>query len=1048
MKGSLLIAGIVVVIIVVAGALIFTAAPKATGEPIKIGFIGPLTGDAAYLGQNSKLAAEIAVKEINSAGGINGRPLEIIYEDSKCNAKDGATAGNKLINIDKVPVIIGGACSSETLAVAPIAEQAKTVVLSYCASAPKVSQAGDYIFRDYPSDSFQGDFLAQYVYNSGIRKAAILYCLSDYCIGLHDIFKQKFEGLGGTIVADEGFEQSSRDLRSQLTKIKESGAEAVYFASYTEATISGLIQAKELGLNAKMFGADAWDDTTIWTNAKEAGEGAKFTTIAPATPEFHEKFVKETGRNDTICAPQAYDAVHIIANVMKKVGTNSELIKNELYNVKDYKGASGTITFDENGDPTEANYIIKVVKNNIPVDESQLQKQTVKIGAILPLTGSSALLGESARDAMLLAKEQLANKKYNYEIIFEDDQLNAQLTAKAVNKLVFADKVDVILSFSSGSGNVVSPVTEQNKVIHIGVASDPNVAKGTYNFIHATPPEEEAKAWVAEAQKRGVKRIAIFSMNQQGALAITNAVKKQVIGKDLQIVSDDVFDLGTRDFRTIILKAKEKNPDIYLLHTFSPELELLTKQIKELGIATPLTSIEAFEFTEDPSLFEGYWYVQAADPTNSYISMYKAKYGKDPQAFSANTYDNVLLVAEGFEKAGDGKTIPSHDKVAVEMLNIKDFSGALGLLNMGTDHIVHSKAVVRTIKDGKPVTISTQAGTIKLGATLPLSGDVANLGISAQNAIKLAVEEINKKGGVNVQLIYEDDQCDGKKSVITVSKLISVDNVAAIIGPLCSTALLPAAPIAESGKTILFSGSATNAKITTAGDYIFRNIPSDSLQGKFAAEFAYNNLNARKAAIEYANEEYSVGLKDEFSKRFTELGGQIVLTQAHDRGATDLRTQITKIKGANPELVYLAAFPADIGNFMKQTKELGMNAKTLSSETADDPQVIQIAQEAVNGLMFTRPKELTSQQYKDAYNAKYNSEPLLFSEFYYDIAYLLADAAKTCGSDSTCIKNELYKVKDYQGASGVITIDSNGDLASAQFIVKTYANQTAVEYRG
>lgn len=370
-QSTKLIVGVIVVVAVVAIGYFVSKGPseQTLTEPIKIGFIAPLTGDAANLGENSKLAVQMALEEINAQGGINGRPLEVIYEDGKCNAKDAANAGNKLINVDRVPVIIGGLCSSETLAVSPVAENSKTVMLSPCSSAPKITEAGDYIFRDYPSDNFQGKFLAEYVFNTlGLRRVATLYCLSDYCLGLNETFTKKFKELGGEVVGQEGFEQTARDLRTQLTKIKGMNPDGLYFASYTEATIPGLKQLKELGLKLKVFGADSWDDPKIWEETKEAGEGVFFTTVAPAIKEFQEKFASKTGKTETICAAQSYDAVYLIADIMKRGGLKSEDIKNALYQVKNYPGVSGTIGFDEKGNLLEVNYIIKVVKEGKAVE--------------------------------------------------------------------------------------------------------------------------------------------------------------------------------------------------------------------------------------------------------------------------------------------------------------------------------------------------------------------------------------------------------------------------------------------------------------------------------------------------------------------------------------------------------------------------------------------------------------------------------------------------------------------------------------------------------
>ena len=339
---------------------------------------------------------------------------------------------------------------------------------------------------------------------------------------------------------------------------------------------------------------------------------------------------------------------------------------------------------------------------------------------------------------------------------------------------------------------------------------------------------------------------------------------------------------------------------------------------------------------------------------------------------------------------------------------------------------------------------------IKIGATLPLTGDVAGIGESIRKGIELAAEEINNKGGINgkqIKIIFEDDRCDGKVSVDTVTKLINIDRVSAIIGPVCSAAFLPAAPIAEQNKVILFTGSATNAKITTAGDYIFRDVPSDAFQGKFQAEFVFNTLKKTKVSVGFGNDEYSVGLKETFISRFKELGGTVLTEEANERGATDMRAQLTKIKNTNPEIIYYVGLPADVGNFIKQARELGITMLMLTPETTDDPQVVEIAQEATQNVIYTLPKQSTSEEFKTNYKARFGEDPLIFTDNFYDVVKMIAAAMDICDEDTNCIKTELYKVKNYNGASGIITIDSNGDLASAEYQLKTFINKTAVPYR-
>lgn len=339
-------------------------------------------------------------------------------------------------------------------------------------------------------------------------------------------------------------------------------------------------------------------------------------------------------------------------------------------------------------------------------NQKQISVEPVKIGAILPLSGDLANLGEGARDAILLAKENLNRTKYNYDIIFEDDQFDSAKTATAFQKLISVDKVKAVISFASGPANVISPIAEQNKIIHFGIASDPNAAKGDYNFMHWTPPSEEAKTFIAELQKRGIKKFAILEQNQQGIMATTNAIKEKLQGTNIEIVADEKFDTKDRDFRSLIAKVKSNGAELYLLEAFPPQLEILVKQIREAKISTPITSIELVESSnESMGLFEGNWYINAAEPINNFNETFKQKYGSSPVIAAGNYYDIINLFISAYEKAGKYHR-PSPEEVVNELNQTKDFKGALGVLNMGPDGIILSNAIVKIIKDGKPVIIT------------------------------------------------------------------------------------------------------------------------------------------------------------------------------------------------------------------------------------------------------------------------------------------------------------------------------------------------------
>jgi branched-chain amino acid transport system substrate-binding protein len=233
-----------------------------------------------------------------------------------------------------------------------------------------------------------------------------------------------------------------------------------------------------------------------------------------------------------------------------------------------------------------------------------------------------------------------------------------------------------------------------------------NVANGDYNFIHWTTPDEETRVWAKEAMVRGVKKVSVICLNQQGEIAIAESLKKELEKNGVEMVSYELFNAGDKDFKTIIMKAKKADPDMYMLLALSPEMELIAKQIRELGIETQMSSIEAFELTEQRDLFEGEWYVNAADPSQEFADNYEAKYGKAYAIGAPNSYDIFNLIVEGFETAGDGKTVPSSDAVVDALMGIKGFDGALGKLDIGAKGLVWSEASVRKIVDGKPVTIN------------------------------------------------------------------------------------------------------------------------------------------------------------------------------------------------------------------------------------------------------------------------------------------------------------------------------------------------------
>ncbi len=337
--------------------------------PIKVGFIGPLTGNAVSLGVAARSAVELATEEINAAGGVNGRKIEMIYEDGQCNPKAAVNAANKLIGVDKVSAIVGGLCSSETSAFAPQAMQNKAIVMSYCSSAPPLSSTGKYFFRDYPSDAFQGKFAAQYAYNTlGAKKVAVIYHIGDWGTGVKTVFEAEFKNLGGQIVVDEGTLPEARDYRTQLTKVKAANPDYLYLPLYPEGGTALINQLKEFSIKTKVLGADAWGDPKL---QKDVSGKADILYVGPKTllsDEFKSKLLNKTGGDQVpVCAPQAYDALYVLTKAMSQVGLDPDKLQDAIRKT-DYAGVSGKIQFDQNGDMTIADYVVKRIQGGTEVE--------------------------------------------------------------------------------------------------------------------------------------------------------------------------------------------------------------------------------------------------------------------------------------------------------------------------------------------------------------------------------------------------------------------------------------------------------------------------------------------------------------------------------------------------------------------------------------------------------------------------------------------------------------------------------------------------------
>jgi branched-chain amino acid transport system substrate-binding protein len=343
--------------------------------PIKIGGIEALTGDAAVLGIPQGKAMQLAVDQVNKDGGINGRMLELVSEDGKCDPQAGGTAAQKLVSVDKVAVIVGGSCSGETLAAAAITEPAHVVLISGSATSPKISTAGDYVFRTIPSDALAGKVAATYAYKQlNARKVAVISELTDYAQGLRNVYKDSFTALGGTIVADETYTTGDTDFRTQILKIKQANPDVIYVVPQSPTPgIAIMKQLHENGIKAKLTTAEVLLDRDAIKGAGATLEGVIGVEAGvdyqnnPQAKAYAAAYKAKFNEDPGTFSANAYDAITLVINAMKanngKVDTNQ--IRDYLYNVKNWPGAVGSITMDKNGDPLLGLNVAKITGSNV-----------------------------------------------------------------------------------------------------------------------------------------------------------------------------------------------------------------------------------------------------------------------------------------------------------------------------------------------------------------------------------------------------------------------------------------------------------------------------------------------------------------------------------------------------------------------------------------------------------------------------------------------------------------------------------------------------------
>ncbi len=372
-----------------------TVSGNNSGNTIKIGVYGDLSGPTSSFGQSTKNGVQLAVDEINAAGGVVGKKLEIVIEDDQGRPEQAKTVASKLVVQDKVQVLIGEATSTNSLAAAPVAQEAKIPMITHASTNEGVTQVGDYIFRVCFIDSFQGAVMAKFAAGSLKAKTAAVIgdVNSTYSKGLTEVFEQEFTKLGGKIVSKQFYTQNDPDFKGQLTTIRALNPDVIYIPGYYGQV--GIIarQARELGMNMPLLGGDGWDSPEIW---KLGGESLKNTYIsnhytsdnpAPEVQNFVKSYKAKYGAEPDSMAVLAFDAVNLLADAIKRAGSaDSQKLRESLARTKEFPGVTGKITINDQRDAVK----LAVVLELDPAKNGYTYKDTIYPGGMSPAANSAS----------------------------------------------------------------------------------------------------------------------------------------------------------------------------------------------------------------------------------------------------------------------------------------------------------------------------------------------------------------------------------------------------------------------------------------------------------------------------------------------------------------------------------------------------------------------------------------------------------------------------------------------------------------------------------
>ncbi len=690
-------------------------------ESVKIAVITSETGIAVDDSAPIVQAAKMTIDEINKNGGLLGQPVKLIFIDNKSSFIGSESAAKKAVKLH-VTGVIGASWSSHSLAMAPVLQKAGIPMITPASTDPKVTRIGNYIFRVCFTDELQGKIMAQFArrtLNAGT--AAVMQNINEpYSLTLSDFFIRSFVKSGGKILLKGNYTGKSVDFKDILSRVKKLEPDVVFIPGYSRDSGLAICQARKMGIKAVFLGGDGWS-LKMFDYAGSSLNGsyaaAPWYKDLPGTESRHleniffEKY-KQPVYNGVIAL--TYDAIKVFSQAVKKAGSlDRKRIRDVLARTFDFKGTTGSITFDGTGDPIGKQVVIVKFNNNAYDFVKNIKEKTITIAAIYALTGKAAKSYKPSINGVINAVNEIndhggiAGKKIKLDFI---DNKSTPIGSKIAAEKAAADNVTAIIGpVWSSHAIAAAKVAQAHKIPMVAtIATNPLVTQvGNYIFRVCFTDDFQGRVMANFAVRDLKAKSCVIFTNVESdySLGLSREFKKNFELSGGRVLFTAMYKSALKNYRYLISRTRKCNPDVVFLSDHEEDSGFLAQEVQNSGIKATFLGgdgcvTENFMTKGGKYIKHGYfcthWSEKSDNPVSlAFVKKYRQKGRLTPD--SALVHDAVFLLADAIDRA---KSL-NKNKIRAALENTESFRGVTGTISFDKSRNPVKNVVINEINDGK-----------------------------------------------------------------------------------------------------------------------------------------------------------------------------------------------------------------------------------------------------------------------------------------------------------------------------------------------------------